>query len=186
MTGEKLFDVPAEETKPKKPAIRDGEKEIEEIIGCLTDPIITWPSPWNKDIPPRVKEQIPIERMLMNMMYLNGQIPERTGTTAEALAYMFPRTMEAPIDRDWVDIYVYLGNQLSKSLGIEFPDDMKMDSLPDHLQKKLDHLKRWIYEKRVAARKDRNSKARKEEKEKTKEDKEAERQSLQPMMFDLE
>jgi hypothetical protein len=185
LTEEKLFDVPVDGKKAKKPAIRDSEKEIEEIIGCLTDPIITWPSPWMDTIPERVKEQIPIERMLMNMMYLHGKIPERTGTDAEALAYIYPRTLEAPLDRDWTDIYVYLGNQLAKSTGSEFPDDMKMDSLPAGLQRKLDHLKRWIYEKRVSARRERNGQARKEEKEKDKAEREAERAEMQPAMFDL-
>jgi len=185
LTSEKLIDIPVEKTEPKKPIIRDSEKGIEEIIGCLTDPIIAWPGGWMDTIPEKVKEQIPIQRMLMNMIYLNGKIPERTATDAEALAYMYPRTMEAPLDRDWTDIYVYLGNQFAKSMGTEFPDDMKIVSLPADLQRKLDHLKRWIYEKRVAARRERNGQARKEEKEKDKAEREAERKELQPEMFDL-
>lgn len=184
MTSDKLFDIPVEKTEPEKTVMRDSEKEIDEIIGCLTDPIITWPGGWMDTIPEKVKEQIPIQRMLMNMLYLKGKIPERTGTDAEALAYMYPRTMEAPLGRDWTDIYVYLGNQLAKSMGTEVPDDIKRDSLPDDLQRKLDHLKRWIYEKRVAARKNRYSQQRKEEKEKAKAEQEGERKRLQPKMFD--
>jgi CO dehydrogenase/acetyl-CoA synthase beta subunit len=132
-------------------------------------------------IPERVKEQIPIQRILMNMMYLNGKIPQRIGTDAEALAYMYPRTMEAPMDRDWVDIYVYLGNQLAKSCGTEIPDDIKMESLPEDLQRKLDHLKRWIYEKRVAARHERGRQELREKKE----EEQVQRQSLQPSMFEF-
>ena len=119
--SDKLFDIPVEKTEPEKPVIRDSEKEIEEIIGCLTDPIIAWPGGWMDTIPEKVKERIPIERMIMSMKYLQGMIPERTGTDAEAVAYMYPRTMEAPLDRDWTDIYVYLGNQHAKSVGTEIP-----------------------------------------------------------------
>jgi len=179
--NKKLFDVPAEDSEAQKPTVRNPEDEISEIVGAITDPIIAWPSSWMDTIPEKVKEQIPIQRLLMNMMYLNGQIPRRTGTDAEALAYMYPRTLEAPMDRDWVDIYVYLGNQLAKSTGTEFPDDMKMESLPKYLQDKLDHLKHWIYEKRIAARRDRDAQNRKAQKE----EKKVELQKIQPTLFEF-
>ncbi|MDD5500584.1 MAG: hypothetical protein PHH57_02730 [Candidatus Omnitrophica bacterium] len=177
----KFLDVPTEEAGNQKPKLRNPEEEISEVVGTITDPIIAWPSPWMADIPEKVKEQIPIQRMIMYIMYLNGKIPRPTGTDAEALAYMFPRTMEAPIDRDWVDIYVYLGNQLAKATGTEFPDDMKMEILPEYLQKKLDHLKHWIYEKRVAARRDRDRAGRREQKEAE----ETQRKEVQPVLFEF-
>lgn len=179
--NKKLIDVPAEGTAAQKPKVRDTEAEISEIVGALFDPIIAWPGGWMDTIPEKVKEQIPIQRLIMNMMYLNGQIPRRTGTDAEALAYMYPRTMEAPMDRDWVDIYIYLGNQLAKSMGTEFPDDIKMDSLPKYLQDKLGHLKRWIYEKRVDARLDRERGERREKKEAE----QAGLKAAQPALFDF-
>lgn len=178
----KLLDVPVEEAATQKPKVRNPEDELSEVVGTITDPIIAWPSPWMADIPEKVREQIPIQRMVMYMMYLNGKIPRPTGTDAEALAYMFPKTMEAPLDRDWTDIYVYLGNQLAKSMGTEFPDDMKMETLPKDLQMKLDHLKLWIYEKRVAARRDRGRADRRERKE----TEVAEKEALQPALFDFE
>lgn len=179
--SEKLMDVPTKEAGTQKPKLRNPEEEISEVVGAITDPIIAWPSPWMADIPEKVKEQVPIQRMIMYMMYLNGKIPQPTGTDAEALAYMFPRTMEAPVDRDWVDIYVYLGNQLAKATGTEFPDDMKMETLPEYLQKKLDHLKHWIYEKRVATRRDSDRADRREQKEAE----EAQRKEVQPALFEF-
>jgi len=155
------------QAEPGKKTARhfDLDSAIGELVGTLTDPIIAWPGGWMDSIPEKVKDQIPLQRMIVEMQYQRGLIPERTATDAEAVAYMFPRTMEAPLDRDWTDIYLYLGNQMAKSYGTEVPDDIKMDSLPEDLQRKLDHLKRWIYEKRVAARKARERQDRKEMKE---------------------
>ena len=180
--NKQLIDTSPGEPVACKPTIRSPEDEISELIGCLTDPIIAWPSGWMDSIPERVKEQIPIQRMIMNMQYAKGMIPRRTGTDAEVVAYMFPRTMDAPMDRDWTDIYMYAANQCVKSMGTEIPDDIKVDSLPKYLEQKLDHLKRWIYEKRVDARLDRERGERRDKREAEP----AELKAAQPALFDFE
>jgi hypothetical protein len=155
------------------------EKGISEIVGCLTDPIIAWPGGWMDTIPEKVKQQITMERLVMCMKAAKGELP--TGTDAEALAYMYPRTMEAPLGRDWTDIYLYLGTKVMAGAGSEIPKDIRRDSLDDDLMSKLNHLKAWIYQKRIQARLDR---ARAERRQK-KEEEATQREEAQPALFDF-
>jgi len=53
---------------------------------------------------------------------------EEVATDAEALAYMYPRALEAPLDSDWTEIYLYLGTQV---MGDRMPDEIRKDSLSD-------------------------------------------------------
>ncbi len=130
-------------------------------------------------IPEKVKEQITIERLVMCMKAARGEEP--SGTDAEALAYMYPRTMEAPMDRDWVDIYLYLGTKVMAGAGTETPEDIRKDKLDDYLMAKLKGLKDWIYQQRIKARLERDRGERREKKEEEK----TERKKLQPALFDL-
>lgn len=63
---------------------------------------------------------------------------------------MYPLTLMHPISEQWTRIYLYLG---TKCLGPKFPDDIKQESLSDYDMAKLRDLKRWIYKKKVEARK---------------------------------
>jgi len=72
---------------------------------------------------------------------------------AETLAYMYPRALEAPLDSDWTEIYLYLGTQV---MGDRMPDDIRKDNLSDYQMGLLMELKRWIYRQRVRARKERH------------------------------
>ena len=158
---------------------RDFEKGISDIVGVFTDPIIAWPGGWMDTIPEKVKQQITIERLIMCMRAAKGEEP--TGTDAEALAYMYPRTMESPLDRDWVDIYLYLGTKVMAGAGTEMPEDIRKDSLDDYLMGKLNHLKAWIYQQRLRARLDRD----RSEKRQGREDAAARRKAERPALFDF-
>jgi len=155
------------------------EKGISDIVGVFTDPIIAWPGGWMDSIPEKGKQQITIERLVMCMRAAKGEEP--TGTNAEALAYMYPRTMEAPMDRDWTDIYLYLGTKVMAGAGAEMPEDIRRDSLDDYLMGKLNHLKAWIYQKRIQVRLERDRAARRLEKEEAA----AAREAAQPALFDF-
>ena len=158
---------------------RDFEKGMSDIVGVFTDPIIAWPGGWMDTIPEKVKQQITIERLIMCMRAAKGEEP--TGTDAEALAYMYPRTMEAPLDRDWVDIYLYLGTKVMAGAGTEMPEDIRKDSLDDYLMGKLNHLKAWIYQQRLRARLDRD----RSEKRQGRVDAAARRKAERPALFDF-
>jgi len=155
------------------------EKGMSDIVGVFTDPIVAWPGGWMDTIPEKVKQQITIERLVMCMRAAKGEEP--TGTNAEALAYMYPRTMEAPMDRDWTDIYLYLGTKVMAGAGAEMPEDIRRDSLDDYLMGKLNHLKAWIYQKRIQVRLERDRAARRLEKEEAA----AAREAAQPALFDF-
>ena len=155
------------------------EKGMSDIVGVFTDPIIAWPGGWMDTIPEKVKQQITIERLVMCMRAAKGEEP--TGTNAEALAYMYPQTMEAPMDRDWTDIYLYLGTKVMAGAGAEMPEDIRRDSLDDYLMGKLNHLKAWIYQKRIQVRLERDRAARRLEKEEAV----AAREAVQPALFDF-
>jgi hypothetical protein len=72
----------------------------------------------------------------------------------EALAYIFPRTMEEPLSEQWMRIYTYVFTSAMKFKKIEVPEDLKCESLSDYDMRELTDLKTWIYQKRVQHRKE--------------------------------
>ncbi|GAI26462.1 unnamed protein product [marine sediment metagenome] len=155
---------------------KQGEKWISDLVGALTDPIIAFQSPWMDTIPDRLKDRVPLERLIMCARAQKGETP--TATDVEALIYMYPRTLEAPLDRDWVDIYLYLG---TKVFGKETPEDIRHETLSEQQMRDLNHLKSWIYDKRIAARLDRDRAGRRQKKGEEVERKKQE----QPALFDF-
>ena len=132
------------------------EKKVEgwinDLVGALCDPVIVYPSPWKDDLPDWVKPQITLERLVMNMKVVHeGGVP--VGDT-EALAYIFPRTMEEPLSEQWMRIYTYAFTQAMKFKKVEVPEDLKCESLSDYDMRELKDLKTWIYQQRVQHRKE--------------------------------
>ena len=125
---------------------------IDDLVGALCDPIIVYPSGWQDTLPDWIKPQITLERLIMNMKVIKeGGVP--VGDT-EALAYIYPRTMEAPMSEQWFRIYMYVFNQAMKFKKTEVPEDLKSETLSDYDMHQLDDLKRWIYDRRVKNRKE--------------------------------
>lgn len=150
---------------------------VADLVGALTDPIIAYPSPWMEDIPENLKKQIPLERLIMNMkISKEGGVPVGD---CEALAYMFPRTLESPIGYEWTHIYQYCFTKAMTFMKVEVPPDLRVESLSDYDMRQLDDLKRFIYQKRVQNRKE---KARVQKKE-AEASKELEVKSVQPAFF---
>ncbi len=143
--------------------VEKDPKWIGDLVGALCDPIIVYPSGWQDMLPDWIKPRITMERLIMNMKVTKeGGVP--VGDT-EALAYMFPRTMEAPMSEQWFRIYMYVFTQAMKFKKTEVPEDLKSDELSQYDMQQLDDLKRFIYDRRVKNRKD---KARLEKGEKVK------------------
>ncbi|MBA7672923.1 hypothetical protein ES703_81110 [subsurface metagenome] len=139
---------------------------IDDLVGALCDPIIVYPSGWQDTLPDWVKPQITLERLIMNIKVVKeGGVP--IGDT-EALAYIYPRTMEAPMNEQWYRIYMYVFNQAMKFKKTEVPEDLKSEKLSDYDMQELNQLKRWIYERRVKHRKEKQRGERRQEKEEAK------------------
>ena len=153
------------------------ENGISDIAGVFTDPIIAYPSPWKDDIPQWVKDRIILERLVMNMRALQGESP--TGTDAEALAYLMPAALEAPMDHDWTEIYLYISTTVCTTAGKEVPEDIRRETLSDHLMNELNRLKSWIYQRRITARLDRE----RAEKREAREEETAKRKESQPALL---
>jgi putative heme iron utilization protein len=130
------------------------DKQIDELVGVFTDPIIVWPSGWQDTLPEWIKPAITMERLIENMKALKGERP--TATDAEVLAYMYPRSLEAPLDSDWTQIYLYVSTKvMSRHKETEIPADIKVELLSDYQMQRLKELKDWIYEERVRLRQER-------------------------------
>ena len=136
------------------PSNKQVDNWISDLLGALMDPIIIYPSPWGDDIPQNLKEQIPLERLIMNMKVLHEGKGVPVGDL-EALVYMFPRSMEAPMSDQQMRLYTYCFNQAMKFMQNEVPDDLKSRPLDDYDMRQLDDLKRFIWDRRVKARKER-------------------------------
>lgn len=153
---------------------------IDDLVGALVDPIIVYPSAWQDTLPDWVKPQITLERLIMNIKVTKeGGIP--VGDT-EALAYIYPRTMEAPMNEQWYRIYMYVFTQAMKFKKTEVPEDLKSEKLSDYDMQELNQLKRWIYERRVKYRKEKQRGERRQAKEEDKA-KELETRAAQPSFF---
>lgn len=163
---------------------KELEKGISDIVGVFTDPIIVYPSGWEDTMPGWIKGAITLERLMMNVRALKGE--EMTATDAEALAYMYPASLDFPLSHDWSQIYLYLGSKVMQYHNPfqeedPFPEDIKVDKLNRNQMDDLNRLKSWIYEKRKGVRLDRERGARRQEKEETEEQK----RRQQPAMFEF-
>ncbi len=154
LTKEQPGFFPPEEIERQAPEKRFNlDRAIDDLVGSLSDPIIVYPSPWKETLPEEILKQVPLDRMVLQMRYHKGDIKEMTATDTEALLYMYPASLEFPLDHDWAQIYIYLGSLVCGSMGREIPEDLNNTELTSYQMQKLEHLKRWIYDKRVQARK---------------------------------
>lgn len=158
---------------------------ISDLVGALFDPIIVWPGGWMDTLPEWILGEIKMQRLVQLMVARKDESQRGLATDAEAMAYMYPRTMEAPLGHDWTEIYLYLGTRVMGSnmsgRNREFPQDIRKDTLTDGQMRDLNHLKRWIYSQRIEARRQRD----KSERRQRRENEIIERKALQPSLFTL-
>jgi len=160
------------------------EKDISDIVGVFTDPILVFPGGWGDTLPEWLKETITLERLVMNMRALKGE--EIIGTDAEACVYLYTVSLTQPMDSDWSEIYLYIAGKVyekhhAKESGATMPQDIRVDQLSNYQMQHLDRLKEWIYRQRVKVRQERDHADRRERKEADL----AEKIALQPALFDL-
>ncbi len=126
---------------------------IQEMVCALVDPLIVFPARgWEETLPEPLKKRLPMDRLVHNMECSQGRARWNEACDLEALLYMYPRTMEAPLSEQWVRIYLYLGTRV---MGEKFPDHVRQDTLSDYDMEALRGLKEWIQKKKLQARRDR-------------------------------
>ena len=152
---------------------------ISEIVGVFCDPVIVYPSGWQDTMPDWIKPAITLERLLECARSNKEGHP--TATDAEALAYMYPRSLEAPLGHDWTEIYIYLGTQVCRQhQKSEFPEDIAKETLTDGQMRDLRDLKAWIYSRRIKVR---DEKRRAEKRLATAEAEEIRKETMGEQMF---
>jgi hypothetical protein len=134
---------------------------IEEMVGALFDPLIVWPSSWADDLPDWIKKELPLHRLAHLMLCSQGKAEWDEACDLEAMAYMFPRTLDSPLSESWSNIYIYLG---TKVMGDKMPQDIRHETLTDYQMRELRDLKRFIYNSKVKARKERHRQEKAEQK----------------------
>ena len=150
------------------------DKSIDNLVGSLCDPIIVHRCAWGtRDmIPEWLRNRITLDRMI-ELMVANKEGREPIGTNSEALAYLIPASMEAPMGHDWSQIYLHLATVvIDQEKNKVVPDDIRVDKLERDQEEDLRRLKHWIYATKLKHRAGRRKeikgeiKAEKEEKEK--------------------
>ena len=140
-------------------------KQLSEVVGCLTDPIVVYPGGWGDTLPDWLKGAISVERLIENIRTLKEGEP--TATDAEACAYLYTTCLCFPLDEDWAQIYFYLTSQVMSRhrQGVEIPSDIKVEALDQQQTHDLRRLKDFIYRKRVENRQDRDRAERRQKRE---------------------
>ena len=166
-----IFQNAGQEVERRQPEKRFSlDKGIDNLVGSLCDPIILHQCGWaTRDmIPEWLRNQITMDRMI-ELMVANNEGREPIGTNSEALAYMIPASMDAPMGHDWTQIYLYLATVvMDREKSKVVPDDIRVDRLDRNQEDDLRRLKRWLYETKLKHRAGR----RKEIKQELKEEKE--------------
>jgi hypothetical protein len=117
------------------------DKQIDALVGALTDPIIVFDPSWADVLPDWLKGEIKMQRLAQLM---KGE--EGIATDAEALAYVSNASLSQPMASDWIDIYQYL---LTRVMGDKVPNDIRKESLDNYRLGLIKELKEWLWHKRV-------------------------------------
>ncbi|WP_147677786.1 hypothetical protein [Algibacter pacificus] len=135
--------------KVVKPTKKDKSDFVFDFMDCLTSPIIVFKSAWQDTIPKDILGRIKLSRIICS---ITG---DKIASLTETLAYMMPRTYEAPMQTEWVNIYTWLGLQYamqSTNNGqLEVMTEIAPKELSDYEKGLLKNLRLWIYDKRRKA-----------------------------------
>ena len=134
---------------------------IFDLLDALRSPILTHAAAWSDCIPERLLKIIPLARLKSLMLH------EEMASYAECTAFIMTRSMEAPMDSSWTDIYTHVSCQVCEEYFRE--DHWEAVKAPRELtdyQKnyELNPLRRHIYEKRRKILKERLKSEEKEQK----------------------
>ncbi|RNL90350.1 hypothetical protein ED312_06430 [Sinomicrobium pectinilyticum] len=141
---------PVANPKPTQKSIKKVQSDfVFDFMDCLSSPIIVYPNSWQDVVPKLLLKDITLARLLTQMQ------GERMASLTEVVAYMMPRTFEAPIQSEWANIYTWCGLQYAKTFKhagqMEAMAGIAPENLSNYEQTLLKRLRVWIYEKRREA-----------------------------------
>ena len=149
----------------KRAQIEEG-KWIGDLAGAICDPVIVFPDTgWEKSIPEWVFPDIKLQRLIdLALQHKRDNGEEPLASDLEAMVYIYPASLAFPLSHDWAEIYLYVATQAMKLRHppVEMPGDIKRDDLTPDQKRQLNNLKRWLYRKRIEARKEKERGVRRE------------------------
>lgn len=113
-------------------------------VRYMAGPVIVHRCSWSEALPPWLVKACLLERLdRIEEEHDAGQVGN-LATNAEILACMYPASMEAPMHREWVDLYLWLGNDVMTrhnrlSTGQNFWELLDKDCPPKFEQLKSSH-----------------------------------------------
>ena len=117
-----------------------------------TTPLVVADVGWGETLPDWLKKEIHSERMILGLCNIAKKSelePHEQVGDAEVVAYLMTASFRAPMDRDFVDIYLFLTGRLMKKVkNVDMPSDMKIDKLTDYQESELKDLKYHIWKGR--------------------------------------
>lgn len=122
-----------------------------DLMDALQAPMITFNQSWADTIPKRILDIIPMARMIALSKC------EQQATYPECVAYLYTRSLEAPMDHDWTEIYTHVSCVTLENWFGEnhFEQVQAPRQLNDWLLSQLTDLRNHIYSKRRQVLKDR-------------------------------
>lgn len=97
---------------------------------------------WADTIPGWLKQKVTLERLLQAYREEEG-----LATDAEAVCYLYTAALNAPLDHDHTNIYLYISAKVMREAGREMPADLDCpDALSRYEQDCLEQLKRKIWD----------------------------------------
>ncbi len=130
---------------------RASDKQIENLVGALTDPII-YHLGQQGEPPDFLRTTITMSRMIENLA-ANKENREPMATDPEASWYLSTASLEMPFDSEWCEIYGYVFTRTMELCNKTVPEGLRVDSLSEYRMGKLKHLKMWLQEAKIKARK---------------------------------
>ena len=81
------------------------------LVRYLAGPIIVHKSPWADTLPSWLMSATISDRLEAVFKEHDTGIVGQLATPSDLLAHMMPATMDAPLQRDWVNVYMWAGNE---------------------------------------------------------------------------
>lgn len=113
---------PTTRSRPAPDALQSG---INRMVEALSAPIIVADHAWGETIPADLLAECKTQRMVA--FARAGYADWNEATDAEVTAYLYTAGLLAPMQRDYADVYLWLGKKWKPAIGELAPDELSPD-----------------------------------------------------------